>query len=496
MITPLFLNEGGQMDHFGNWINTWFVDFRRPDDRTLIGTLIKGCEEKFAIETNKQIRVSTPSCFRQHGESLIRDPAETYPSEEQLIAEVVDDPVALGRARRRDTAANRAAELSGTKHETHTKSIVQRSLTSRALKAGKNCWIFCTSLEPSSQKEWDLWRTALDPNYDHVTNIYSARDFARALAGALIEQMGPQSGSGASTTHSFEGETTVKTSHNSQLICHGPVIYVDDIYRLVTQVSSPIQRALLPLFAKDPRFKDQREYRYVIFGDKEPEKPILDLNATTAVLATMDAQTRIRGPMAVPEVESIDGVGQELAQQDNTMEDLGDFSLEEALIELNADPSSRTKPWEIGHENLPDDLQEKTATYAAVVALGQKVASFVKWASEDPHQTQAIAGAAWFAEKLIRQLCQQFTEPIKGISASPDNFIVIDFALPHWKDIGGKLAVAPSGQCAVTLKKGNQPYTFFYLHWEGAPIPDHALQSLKDFVDPYLRKGRNGKSTM
>ncbi len=488
MSSPLFLTEGYHIDHFGNMIFISFVDFRKPRDRTPIATLIKACRQEHAIETMGKVRISKPPVFQKYGEALIRDPSEAFASREQLIAETIDDPAALAQANDRDSAANRAAELSGSNFTIRTTGVTQRNFRHRSLTSGRNGWIFCTSLEPSSPEEWDLWWKTLEPGYDHVSYIYSARDFARALASAVAEQLGPQGKANTESIHRFEGEPAVRTSHRLQYVFHGPVIYVEDIYDLITQTSSPSRKMLLPLFAKEPGFGDQREYRFVILAEQEPQEDTEDLIASPAILATMDDRLKSRGPVFIPQTVQIDDENQDHWHN----EDAGDwgpdddtFGISGALQDLIAsseervrDPATSSRPRQINPDALPEDLKTLLTTYAAIDALRQKVDGGVGIRAEHPDRLPAVAGAAWYAEKTIRELCQRFPDPVRGISVSSDNYIVVEVELSHWQGVECRLAVSPTGQCAITMKKGVEQVSRF---WDCTPISESALQSLEDF---------------
>ena len=237
MPSPYLMSEGQHVDHFGNLIWPIYVDFRAPADRQPITTLIKGCRDEHAIETGGQILISKPDRFRSLGENLIRDPGEAYASHVEVTHETVDDPSDVARARLRDQAMNRAAELTGSTFRTNTTGVRTTHSNTQSLTFGKNEWIFCTSIEPTTKDEWAEWRGTLEDGYNHVSYIHRPRDFARALATMAAEQLGPQ-GQPAVLTYSFEEEPTLRTRHGVQWLFHGPVIYVDDVYGLINAATS------------------------------------------------------------------------------------------------------------------------------------------------------------------------------------------------------------------------------------------------------------------
>ena len=104
------------------------------------------------------------------------------------------------------------------------------------------------------------WRESLKPEYDHVTTIRNPRDFARALAIMVAGQQGPL-GAEVTYTHPWAKQ---RTRHPSQSLFHGPVAYVDVPYSYIEQTANPFEMMLRSVFFKHVRFRDQREYRFVI----------------------------------------------------------------------------------------------------------------------------------------------------------------------------------------------------------------------------------------
>ena len=102
----------------------------------------------------------------------------------------------------------------------------------------------------------------------------------------VAEQLGPQ-GKTHPLTHSFEGEPALRTQHSVQMLFHGPVIYVDDVYALIDAATSTYERMLLPLFAKATQYQDMREYRFAIWAEKEPSEKHELLTASAAMIGSM-----------------------------------------------------------------------------------------------------------------------------------------------------------------------------------------------------------------
>ena len=472
MTLPFLMSEGQHLDHFGNLVWPVYVDFRHPEDREPISTLVKGCQAQFAMEAVGRLRISKPSGYREFGEHLIGDRNEARPlrSTETVIHETIDDPGDLVRARQRDQALNKASQLVGAGLKTETTSVrkTHSEGESRSLEAGKGKWVFCTSIEPSTACEWEQWRKALDDDYDHVSYIHRPRTFARELGSIAVEHLGPRS-QVASLSHSFEGLPTLNTDHPAQWILHGPVIYVDDVYDLVEAAKSQFEFTLLPLFAKHKRYAAQREYRFVIVSETEPGELFQDLPVSPGMagiigegksdipLQWMPDSAVTKQDLAPPESNA--------GNRDYTSSDEGDdYGLGRRLLNSDSleaelfrtftqanNPATVYKPHEINTEDLPDDFRATTATYSGVKALHSKVGDFLRIDEESSERRLGVTSAAWYAEHDIRALCQEFDDPVAGISLSPGGYIVIHIALSDWPEVEGKLTVAPTGESVLRL---------------------------------------------
>ena len=177
----------------------------------------------------------------------------------------------------------------------------------------------------------DRWKATLESDYNHVSYIYRPREFARALASMVAEQLGVQ-GKPTSMTHSFEGERKLLTHHGVQYLCHGPVIYVDDVYGLIREAETEQHVMFLSLFAKEIQFRDQREYRYAIWSETEPVEETAILDATPAMISAMSERALSLGPQIMPLGEPI----------------------EEKPAEANGDPT----PYDDEYEEMDDEFDD------------------------------------------------------------------------------------------------------------------------------------------
>ena len=500
MPTPFLMNEGSHLDHFGNLIWPIYVDFRPPSERLPITRLVKGCRTEHAIETGHTVLISKPSRFRDLGENLIRDPGEAYASQKVITDEAVDDPDHLANARRRDQAENRAYELIGSNIKTNTTGVRRTRSNTRSLTHGRNGWIFCASIEPTTTQEWELWRCTLQDDYDHVSFIQRPREFTRALATMVAEQLGPQ-GNSHPLTHSFEGEPQLRTQHSVQMLFHGPMIYVDDVYALIDAATSTYERMLLPLFVKATQYQHMREYRFAIWAETEPSEERELLTASAAMIGSMGRKSPDGEPQIMPPTESLEAEKEEVEEDDYFDDDYDDepdewipspaqdaegrpsdlLDFRRQLFELADDPATTLRPNRIDPDvELPDDFSTLTATYSAIKALRNKV-NRVQTDDELPVERKIeAASAAFYAEQHIQSLCESYDDPVSGISISPDGYIVVEVSLQERPDITCKMAVAPTGECAMQLTApGRQSTVTVENPWPRSNMG----QSVRQFLD-------------
>ena len=468
MPSPFLMSEGQHIDHFGNLVWPIYVDFRDPKDRKPVTTLVKGCRGEHAIETSRRVLISKPGRFRNCGENLIRDPGEAHASHVEVTRESVNDSDELEQARRRDQAINRAAELAGSTLRTNTTEVRSTESDTSAYTFGKNGCIFCASIQPTTDEEWEAWRQTLEDGYDHVSNIYRPREFARALAAMVSEQIGPD-GEDAILTYRFEEEPTLRTKHGIQWLFHGPVIYVDDVYSLIDQAAPKHELMLLPLFAKAKKYQHQREYRFVIWTRLEPPDETIILNTTMGMMGTMTDQVGDAGAQIMPSVEIAE---EQPAPVDDEFEDGVDcdevpgcqsaVSNQRALDRVSPEtdglrvwrarsngPSTVVRATVPDPADLPDDFPAMTGTYSSVRALRIKVGEVRASAEHSADDKLRVSSSAWFAEQCIRSLCQEFDDLACGIAISEDCYIVIHVSLPDSPEV--KCTLALSGESFLDL---------------------------------------------
>ena len=268
----VWINEGFVLNDAGHLIVTSFIDLRKPEDRTPIHTLVRGCERKYALEECETLMVSNPARFRSFGEELILDVQEGLAKEESVIT---SEETAVQATRRRAVSdLDQALALLDTQmrlsyRETHTNTETHNE----SLTYAKEWWILCTSIKPDDE-EWDSWRGTLPDGYDHVSEIGQPAKFAQALAHMVAEQVGPR-GQEGSLRDTTEGSETEKTAHKTQWVMHGPVVYTDSVLDALDGITDNKHRLAASIFTKGRGHASQREYRFAVLNEGSEEESVI-----------------------------------------------------------------------------------------------------------------------------------------------------------------------------------------------------------------------------
>ena len=479
-------SDGFHIDNADNMIVSTYVDLRNSADRQPITTLIKRSSIKYAIERRKEIRISKPTVFQNTGESLINDPSETRTSKTITT--------------KRDTTTEHLAEMQPVYDELArssgrlyapirftTRSAAQTNTTTESVSSGKNGWLFCASIEPAEGSEKDNWRLSMPKSYDHVSHIRSPREFARALGVMVAAQLGPQ-GKDATLKHGF-GDCKFTTEHKCQQIYHGPVVYAENPYDMIFDSPTSVEFALLPLFIKSTKYKDQREYRFLVFTEEEPSANVVNLDVSLAMLESM------QGHYGTPQRMSQINQQTKSLQQQKTETERSDKPAEEAYgHELSArlqsehsnnsdirklidDPSTPVTPHVSGNENVPSHLHAVVTTYSVLRTLRDVLAG--------PFGTRRVTGehyvdassAAWHAVPCIQRLCSIFKDPIKNIAIEDEDLVAITIKFPAASPWKGKILVGPQGTVSWIVKTDKTLTVSPSLYaW---PVGDHIADTLK-----------------
>ena len=460
-----YLNEGNFVDEAGNLISVWYLDMGDPDKRVPIRTLVKAGRKEHAMGKLGTIRVSKPAHFRKDGEGLILDPTETLVSRSVVKSKRID-PSELEAERaaarefedetRRCAAAIKARAWTSFTHKASQERTVERTVH---LTLGKNGWIYSTSVEPDDQEDIRRWRGSMSEEYDHFQPIHRRREFARALALMVAQQLGPR-GKEVTLNSKFE-EERFESTHRNQLIIHGPVVYTANAFDLTARAASGGERTFLPVFAKDIRYADQREYRFAIWTNEEPDEEYVDLRVSKAMRGALEP---LRGAAAEAEDGRRDRAD---APPSARRAPVTRTQIREAPADTGV-PSSLFRDGSIHfpHQSNPTAtpfipnthasgefdaaVQEAAAAEAALGALRHKVGQV------SGRRRTKIAAAAWHAEPWIRSLCSRYHDPIGGVRISDDDILVIHLKLPPELEATARIGFGPSGASVYGVDRGGR----------------------------------------
>ena len=488
---PFFMNEGAHMNHAGNLIASIYVDLRESNNRSPITALIKGCKKQHAIELSKKIHLSKPVVFRNFGECLIDDVAESKHTSTQIYKKTTK-PEDIENQRLITEERAVALNLLGYNIKPRQNPPQTTQKTTESLTSGKSGWIFCASIAPINQTDKDKWQISMDSRYDHISYIDRPREFARALGSMTAKQVGPQ-GKETESTHKFGNEIKFYTKHKIQVIYHGPVIYVDNPYEAVFNASTESEFALLSEFVKRTKYKNQREYRFLIHSEKEPKELTIDLDVSLAMLESMktDSSSSALQVMPTPISSQRDLNQQEIEtehnDEPNTTTAFGPSRLAElrnktafdsAIINMANNPTTPITVCRCGIENLSTNLHAEATIQSALNALRCSILGPFETSRVKGRRYVEASSSAWHSEPCIRRLCSIFEDPIKHISITNDNFIMIHLKFSDESPWHGKIVIGPQGTCRYTIKN----------HQGGTTSYPNNAWSMSDQIVKDLRK--------
>ena len=264
----MWVSEGFVLNDAGHLIQTNYIDLRDPSDRTPITSLVRGSERKYALEDGETILISKPARFREFGEELILDRQEGLAKEESVT---VTEETARQQA---VSDANEAIELLNTRvRASYQETRTSTERNSQSLSFGNEWWILCAAIRPS-EEDWATWRYTLPATYDHISEIGQPAKFAQALARMVAEQIGPQGQEGLLRDTTEDSETE-PTTHKTQLVLHGPVVYVDSVYDAIEAITDNRARLAASVFTKGKQYAAQREYRFAVLNEGAEENTVV-----------------------------------------------------------------------------------------------------------------------------------------------------------------------------------------------------------------------------
>ena len=421
---PLIVSQGSWLDDADRMLMCKQVDFREPQDRYPVSTLVKLGESQFAPEHLGTIRITKPEIFRDE-----RDRNEAR-AREQI-------PTPEGLAQIRAAEVNRAAELTGSQIRVSAEDM--RETRYQVISLRNHGWIYCTAIEPTSDEEWRGLKAKMDLKYDHESYICRPRAFALALGSMLAEQCGTRDGEVQVDTRI--ADIHASSRRGSQTIFHGPVVYEQDKFARFTSPRNELEDSLGLIFFKDKCFEAEREYRFVIWSEDEPAEDHVDLKISPTMCEAMS-------PLIPPSCKTYSNTDSSYSSDLDAHQvprdlppaaKLSEIRNHEPALpdprELLRDPSVGVQPHMLGTE---PPAVAKDMTACVIRLLRERV-------YQQPMERRAqAASAAFYAEPLLIHLCELFVDPIHKVSITKDGFVVISInvTVPS-SDI--TFAIGPSG---------------------------------------------------
>ena len=230
----------------------------------------------------------------------------------------------------------------------------------------------------------------------------------------------------------------------------------------------------MPIFVKHHRFARQREYRFVIWADKEPSEYVVDLKISCAILGSLEERSP-QPPVLLHALHAADG-----DSESTEPPDVGENSDRESR---NKEPLDSTSDWFwpgiLGFGDNPTTPLSRTidpADYAANPPAATTAAALSALRSKVTQvrgeRRLKAASSAWQAEPWISHLCKRFMDPIGGISITDDDVLVVSLKFPKGVDAKAKLSFGPTGAHVYAVKGAKEQLIGH------SPIPDvHAVPS-------------------
>lgn len=135
--------------------------------------------------------------------------------------------------------------------------------------------MYCTSLWPEASEE-DTWRRTFPETYTSVAPIHRPMQFAQALGVGVCEHIGAGA-EPAPMRGAFAGFKTVEVHRTSQIVLHGPVLYVDDPYLCIDGAAPGWAKICSMVFVKSREYAAQKEYRFAMFSTRPEVDDVFDL---------------------------------------------------------------------------------------------------------------------------------------------------------------------------------------------------------------------------
>ena len=292
----VMLNDGGFTSPQGNLVQTNYVDLSGMLPMGGV-TLAKVSEPQYDLRTIRTVRLSRPGVFRSTGEILVKDEQEGEArTETRDTVEEPEDPD-LDRRVRALQAGVRLGHSKLSIKDATAKSTRTNTATAKVT-FGRDWIIYSTSVWPDPDEE-EAWRQTFPDGYTSVVRLYRPAQFALALGLGICEHVGV-AGKPAPMTATFNGFKTVKVERSSQMVLHGPVLYVDDPYRTIDMAEEGWPQICSMIFAKSRTYAAQKEYRFAVLSMRADVDDVVDLPVSGMM---RDCLESVKVPLIGPGVQ-------------------------------------------------------------------------------------------------------------------------------------------------------------------------------------------------
>ena len=233
-------------------------------------SVAKVSEPDFTLGKCDTIKLSRPISFQRNGEVSIVDSREGIA--ERVLSDNFDSgPVLRTDVSERQSDLNDALQLTQFKFKLNSGRKTRSNSQSRtSISFGGDMLVYCTAIH-SEDDESTMWNNSFPPSYTSLTRILRPSEFAFGLGAEICRQIGPH-GDKMPLKGSFFGYKSIEYNSISQMVLHGPVLYVDDPYDHIERAETKWERILAMVFLKskvdrdrpDVCFEDQKEYRFAL----------------------------------------------------------------------------------------------------------------------------------------------------------------------------------------------------------------------------------------
>ena len=263
-------------------------------------TIIKGCPNRYALETCETLQIGTLPYYRKQGDSLIWDLGEGVIAGDERTERRRDDPTDLDAYKQTDIQLSVSHPLGRALGPATTKRLDVNEVSQASLLLGDNCLIWCASLKPQTVEEWSLWWDSLKPDYDHPTFLGEPAPFARALA-LIASSQRDLLGSYLDLQHP---ETGHAEQCSNLAVFYGPVVYLDDPRDYILEPGDELELIVRSVFTKTTEHRHQREYRFAILSRQSLDCETVHLQVPPSLRQALNAGSgsRARG-LHLPEGE-------------------------------------------------------------------------------------------------------------------------------------------------------------------------------------------------